>query len=71
MPTKPATAKKPDIVSVLVPDMFATLHVNPETGLMHAEVDTRHTAIRAVTGAGFVMSVTTVMGRLPGPAAVD
>jgi len=40
-PSKPATAKAPDIASVPVPDTLAALHVNPETGLTHAEVDTR------------------------------
>jgi H+-transporting ATPase len=37
----PATAKAPDIASVPVPDTLAALHVDPEAGLTHAEVDTR------------------------------
>ncbi len=40
-PSNPATAKAPDIASASVPDTLAALHVNPETGLTHAEVDTR------------------------------
>src|SRR5579872_5806322 len=40
-PSKPADAKAPDIASVSVPDTLAALHVNPETGLTHAEVDIR------------------------------
>ena len=40
-PSKPATAKEPDIASVAVPDTLAALHVKPQTGLTHAEVDTR------------------------------
>ena len=43
--SKPTTAKEPDIASVPVPDTLAALHMNPETGLTHAEVDTRHAAI--------------------------
>ena len=39
--SKPANAKPPDIASASVPDTLATLHVNPETGLSHAEVDAR------------------------------
>jgi H+-transporting ATPase len=39
--SKPANAKPPDIASTSVPDTLATLKVNPETGLTHAEVDTR------------------------------
>ena len=39
-PSKPANAKPPDIASASVPDTLAALHVNPETGLTHAEVDT-------------------------------
>ncbi|HEY8887728.1 MAG TPA: cation-transporting P-type ATPase, partial [Gallionella sp.] len=38
---KPANAKLPDIASASVPDTLASLKVNPETGLAHAEVDTR------------------------------
>jgi len=55
--SKPTTAKEPDIASVPVPDTLAALHVNPETGLTHAEGDTHHAAIRAVAGAGFAMAV--------------
>jgi hypothetical protein len=44
-------------VSVPVPDTLAALHVNPETGLTHAEVDTRHAAILAVAGAHFAMAL--------------
>ncbi len=40
-PTKPANTKLPDIASASVPDTLASLKVNPETGLAHAEVDTR------------------------------
>ena len=40
---KPETAKAPHIASVPVPDTLAALHVNPETGLTNAEVDTRRT----------------------------
>ena len=38
---KPANAKAPDIASASVPDTLAALHVNPDTGLTHAEVDLR------------------------------
>src|ERR1035437_5398581 len=38
---KPAGAKPPDIASPPVPETLATLRVNPDTGLAHAEVDTR------------------------------
>jgi hypothetical protein len=55
--SKPTTAKEPDIASVPVPDTLAALHMNPETGLTHAEVDTRHAAIWAVAGARFTMAV--------------
>ena len=55
--SKPTTAKEPDIASVPVPDTLAALHMNPETGLTHAEVDTRHVAILAVAGARFAMAV--------------
>ena len=34
-------AKPPDIASASVPDTLASLHVNPDTGLTGAEVDTR------------------------------
>src|SRR5450756_818402 len=40
-PSKPANAKPPDIASASVPDTLAALHVNPDTGLTHAEVDVR------------------------------
>ena len=38
-PPKPANAKPPDIASASIPDTLAALHVNPDTGLTHAEVD--------------------------------
>jgi hypothetical protein len=57
-PSKSTTAKEPDIASASVPDTVAALHVNPDTGLTHAEVDTHHVAIRAVADAGFAMAVT-------------
>jgi H+-transporting ATPase len=38
-PSKPANAKPPDIASASVPDTLAALHVNPDTGLTHAQVD--------------------------------
>jgi H+-transporting ATPase len=34
-------AKPPDIASASIPDTLATLHVDPDTGLTHAEVDVR------------------------------
>jgi H+-transporting ATPase len=40
-PPKPANAKPPDIASMSVPETLASLHVNPDTGLTHAEVDVR------------------------------
>jgi hypothetical protein len=40
-PSKPATGKAPEFASASVPDTLAALHVNPETGLMHTEVDIR------------------------------
>ena len=40
-PPKPANAKPPDIASASIPDTLASLKVNPETGLAHAEVDLR------------------------------
>jgi len=55
--SKPTTAKGPNIASVPVPDTLAALHINPETGLTHAEVDTRLAAILAVAGARFAMAV--------------
>ena len=39
--SKPANTKPPDIASASVPDTLASFKVNPETGLTHAEVDTR------------------------------
>jgi len=38
---KPAGAKPPDIASAPVAETLVTLRVNPDTGLAHAEVDTR------------------------------
>ena len=38
---KPADTKPPDIASASVPDTLASLKVNPDTGLVRAEVDTR------------------------------
>ncbi|RPH92431.1 plasma-membrane proton-efflux P-type ATPase, partial [candidate division KSB1 bacterium] len=38
---KPANATPPDIASASVPDTLAILHVNPETGLTHTEIDVR------------------------------
>jgi H+-transporting ATPase len=43
-PLTPATAKAPDIASVSVPATLAALHVNPETGLARAEVNTSRQA---------------------------
>src|ERR1039457_2809860 len=40
-PSNLADAKPPDIASASVPATLAALHVNPETGLTHADVDTR------------------------------
>ena len=40
-PSKPANVKPPDIAAASVPDTLAALHVNPDTGLTHAEVDVR------------------------------
>src|SRR5450756_3052070 len=39
--SKPANGKPPDIGSASVPDALATLRVNPDTGLTHAEVEIR------------------------------
>jgi plasma-membrane proton-efflux P-type ATPase len=39
-----APAQAPDIATASVPATLATLHVNPETGLTHAEVDVRRQA---------------------------
>ena len=41
MPTKSANAKAPGIATASVPDTLASLNVNPDTGLTHAEVDVR------------------------------
>jgi hypothetical protein len=40
-PSKPANTRPPDIASVSIPDTLAALHVNPDTGFTHAEVDVR------------------------------
>jgi plasma-membrane proton-efflux P-type ATPase len=40
-PQKAANATPPDIATASVPDTLAALHVNPETGLTHAEVEVR------------------------------
>src|ERR1035437_8084002 len=40
-PSKPANGKPPDIASASLPDALATLRVNPDTGLTHAEVEIR------------------------------
>ncbi len=37
----PTTGKETDSASASLPDTLAALHVNPETGLTHGEVDTR------------------------------
>ena len=37
----PSTAKEPDIASASIPDTLAALHVNPDTGLIRGEVETR------------------------------
>jgi plasma-membrane proton-efflux P-type ATPase len=39
--SKPASGKPPDIATASVPDTLAALHVDPDTGLTHAEVDVR------------------------------
>ena len=39
--SKPANTKPPDIASASVPDTLATLKVNPDIGLAHADVDIR------------------------------
>ncbi len=38
-PSKPASARPPDIASASILDTVAALHVNPDTGLTQAEVD--------------------------------
>ena len=40
-PAKPADTKPPDIAAVSIPDTLKALHVNPDTGLTHADVDLR------------------------------
>ncbi|HEX7548590.1 MAG TPA: cation-transporting P-type ATPase, partial [Candidatus Methylomirabilis sp.] len=40
-PSKPTNATPPDIASASVPETLAALHVTPDTGLTHAEVDAR------------------------------
>ncbi len=40
-PAKPAETNLPEIASASVPDTLASLKVNPETGLVRAEVDVR------------------------------
>ena len=40
-PSKPTDAKPPDIAAATVADTLASLHVNPDTGLSHGEVDVR------------------------------
>ncbi|MBE0603490.1 MAG: plasma-membrane proton-efflux P-type ATPase [Deltaproteobacteria bacterium] len=40
-PSKPANLKSPDIASASIPDTLAALHVDPGSGLSHAEVDVR------------------------------
>src|ERR1035438_10341109 len=39
--SKPASGNPPDIDPASVPDTLAALHVDPDTGLTHAEVDVR------------------------------
>jgi hypothetical protein len=68
-PSKPGTAKMTDIATFQVSDRFAALQVNLERWLTYA-VNTRQAAIRAVTGAGFTMAVTAVIGHLLGLLAV-
>ena len=41
-PSKPVNGKPPDIASASIADALAALHVNPDTGLAHAEVDVRN-----------------------------
>ena len=62
-PSKPATAEMPDIASVQVSDTLAAFQGNPER-------EPGHAAMRAVTGAGFAVAVTAVIGRLLGLVAV-
>src|SRR5450759_3374037 len=53
-PSKPPTAKAPDIASVPVPDTLEALHVNPDTGLTHAEVDLSLIHISEPTRLGMI-----------------
>jgi len=39
--SKAPNVKPPDVASLSIPDTLAALHVNPVTGLTHAEVDVR------------------------------
>ena len=39
--SRPANTKPPELAAGSVPDTLASLHVNPDTGLTHAEVDVR------------------------------
>ena len=41
-PSKPTNITSPDIATATVPDTLAALRVNPDLGLTHAQVDTRH-----------------------------
>ena len=43
-PAKPESVKPPGIASASVADTLSELHVNPDTGLSHADVDTRRKA---------------------------
>ena len=45
--SKPANAKFRNIASASIPDTLAELHVNPDTGLAHTDVDTRRKERRA------------------------
>jgi magnesium-transporting ATPase (P-type) len=38
---KPANSPPPDIATASIPDTLASLHVNPDTGLTHEEVEVR------------------------------
>ena len=40
-PSEPADAKVPDIATASVPDTLAALHVDPDIGLTHANVEAR------------------------------
>ena len=55
--SRPTTAKEPDIASASVADPLVALPMNSETGLPHAEGDTRHAAVRAAAGAVAVTAV--------------